>query len=105
MHDRRLLCRIEAGEVGHRGVQAEEAVERQGLVRAVEAEGDLLAQRLVGRIADRRHGGQSVERAAQDDHHQPRIAAARGAGEARHEGPGEQRAGAADDGAARRRDE
>ena len=81
-------------------MQAEEIVELQRLVSGLSnSKRDLLAQALVGRIADRRHGGQPVERAAQDDHDQPRIARAGGLREARQEGPGEEGAGGAEDGA------
>ncbi len=56
-------------------------------MRAVQGEGNGLAELPVRRVADRRHGGQAIEGAAQDDHDEARIAAARwSAGEARHEG-------------------
>ena len=42
-------------------------------------------------IADGRHGGQAVERAAQHDDDEARVARAGRMGAARHEGPGEQR--------------
>ena len=99
MDDRRLLGAVEPREVRHRGMQAEEIVESQRLVRALELEGDLLAQALVGRIADRRHGGQPVERAAQDDHDQPGIARAGALAQSAAGRPRRRGAGGAEDSA------
>ena len=54
-------------------------------------------------IADRRDGGKPIERAAQDDHDQPRIAAVGGAREFRQIGPGRERRAAEQQRAARGR--
>ena len=50
-------------------------VERQGGRRAVEAHGILAAQRYPARIADRGNGGKPVERAAQHEREEARVAA------------------------------
>ena len=83
----------------------EEAVERQGGAFAGRGEGEIAVERRIVRIADRRNGGQAVDRAAQDHDNEPRIARARRA-RRRAEEPGAaqgaraKRARGADQGAA-----
>ena len=71
---KRLLGVIEAGEIGHRRIEAEETVERQRRMRAVPAQRQRAMQIGIIGIADRRDRGEPVERAAQDDDDEPRIA-------------------------------
>jgi len=82
---------IEVVQVGHRRIEGEEAVERQRLGVAVELECIVAAQLDPVGIADRRHRGEPIECAAQHDGEEARVAAF-GAGDARHMGPGKQRA-------------
>ena len=58
-------------------MRGEEAVERQRGALAGRGEGEIAVQRRIVRIADRRNGGQAVDRAAQDHDNEPRIARAR----------------------------
>jgi hypothetical protein len=80
-------------QIGHRRVEREEAVERQGLRFAVEGQRTVAAQADPVGIADRRHRAEAVERAAQQDDEQARIAPF-GPRQLRHLAPGKQRAGA-----------
>jgi len=82
---------VEAVEVLHRRIEGEEAVERQRRRIAVELEGVVAAQLDPVGIADRRYRGKPVQRAPQHDGEEARVAAFR-ARNARHIGPGEQRA-------------
>ncbi len=104
MDDGRLLRLVEPGKVRHGGVEPEEAVERQSGTVAGGRQGKARAQRDIAGIADRRHGREPVERAAQHHDDKARIAPAGGEGVARRETPGEERAGSAEDGAAARMD-
>ena len=93
MHHDGLAGLVEPVQVRHRRVEGEEAVERQPRLGAVELEGVVAAQLDPVGIADRGDGGEPVERAAQHDGEEARIAAL-GARDFRHERPGEQRTGA-----------
>ena len=91
MDDERLLFRVKPGEGLHRWVQAEEAVERQRRMRALALQGELAVQiRIVG-IAKRADDGKTIQRAAQDDDDEPRIARAGCARPSRQVGGGEDR--------------
>jgi hypothetical protein len=79
-------------QVGHRRVEREEGIERQRRRIAAERERVVAAQRDPVRIANRRDRRKPIERAAQHDDQQARIAAFR-ARQLRQIGPGEQRAG------------
>ena len=83
MHDGRLLRLVEPVQVRHRRIEREEAVERQRRRLAVEHQRPVAAQADPVGIADRRDGGEPVERAAQHDDEHARIAAL-GAREPRH---------------------
>ena len=91
--DGRLLRLVEPVQVRHRRIEREEAVERQRRRLAVEHQRAIAAQADPVGIADRRHRAESIERAAQHDDEQARIAAL-GARQPRHLAPGKQRAGA-----------
>src|SRR5262249_5819790 len=90
-HDRRLPRRVKAMQVRHRWIERKEIVERQRRRLAVGSERLVAAQRDPVGIADRRHHGEAVERAAQYHDEHARIAAF-GAGELRQMRPGEQHA-------------
>ena len=77
MHYRRLARLIKAMEVGHRRVQREEAVEWQCQGLPVQCQGLVAAQLDPVGIADRCDYGQPVERAAENDRQEARIAALR----------------------------
>ena len=66
---------IEPMQVRHRRIEREETVERQRRRLAVERERVVAAQPDPVGIADRRDGGEPVERAAQDDRQEARVAA------------------------------
>src|SRR5271165_6384837 len=109
MHDRRLLPVVEALEGGKRGMEGKEAVERQRGALARSGEGEIAVQVGIVRIADRRDRRQPVERAAQDDDDEARVArrggARRPADEARAaKDAGAERACAPDESAARQGD-
>ena len=74
----RLLL-IEAGENGHRRIEREKAVERKAGVLADRRQRQRAVQQRVIGIADRRDRRQAIERAAQNNHHDARIARAGGA--------------------------
>ena len=101
VHDRRLLPVVEALERLQRRMGGEESVERQGGALAGRGEGKIAVQAGIVRIAERRNGGKAIERAAQDDDDEPRIArgrARRGADEAgAAENPGAEGACAPDE--------
>jgi hypothetical protein len=82
-------------------VEAEERVQRQRGMLAVPAQRQFAMQRGIVGIADRRDCRQAVERAAQDDHDEARVARVGGAGERGNGGGGEQRAAGAEQRAAR----
>ena len=92
MDDDRLVGGKHAMQVRHRRIEREEIVELERRRLALERQRIVAAQRDPVRIADRRHGGQPIERAAQHDGQKTRIAAF-GERELRQIGPGEQRAG------------
>ena len=92
MHDRRRAGLVEPVQVRHRRIEREEGIERQRRRLAVEPERLVAAQPGPVGIADRRDRREPIERAAQHDHQQARIAALR-ARDFRQIGPGEQRAG------------
>ena len=92
VHDRRLARLVEAMQVGHRRVQREEAVERQGRVRAGQQQCLITTKLSPIRVADGRGDGKAIERAAQNDGQKPRVAAL-GMRNARHSGPSEQHSG------------
>ena len=94
MHDGGVTLLVEPVHVGHRGVEREEGIERQPRLLALERERVVAAQVDPVGIADRRHRGKPVEATAQHDGEKARVAAFR-AREPRHEGPGEQHAGTA----------
>ena len=72
-------------------------------MRPVRGQRDRAVERGIIGIADRRHGGKSIERAAQDHHDQPRVAAIRGAREFRQVRPGGEGGAAEQERAPRRR--
>ena len=83
----RLLLAIHPRKFRHRRMQRKEIVERHSRVRPARRQRDRTMQAGIVRIANRRDGGEPIQRAAQDDDHQPRIAAVGGAGEFRQIGP------------------
>ena len=83
VHDRGLLRLVEPVQVRHRRIEREERIERQRRRLAVEHQRAVAAQADPVGIADRRDRAQAVERAAQDDDEQARIAAL-GARQPRH---------------------
>lgn len=103
MDDGGLAGLEHAGKRRHGRVQSEEAVERRGCMLAGKRQGDLAMQACVPRIADGGDSRQAVERAAQYDHDQARVARAGRARDAREMRPGEHGAAAEQDGAAGRR--
>ncbi len=74
MDDQRLLLGIEPGEIRHGRVQNEEAVQRQAGIRPVLGQRDAFPQGGIIGIGHRRSSGQAVQRPAQDDGEQARIA-------------------------------
>jgi hypothetical protein len=70
-------------KIRHRRVQREETVERQGWRRTLQCQPLVAAQLSPVRVAGRGDDAEPVERATQDDHKQPRVAAL-GMGDARH---------------------
>jgi hypothetical protein len=74
--------------------QREERVQHHRRVRAVGGQRNRTMQAGIIGVADRGDGGQPVERAAQDHHDQPRVAAVGGAGEFRQIRPGGERGAA-----------
>ena len=82
-----LLLAIHPREFRHRRMQRKEIVEPYSCVRPARRERDRTMQAGIFRIANRRDGGEPIQRAAQDDDHQPRIAAIGGAREFRQIGP------------------
>ena len=101
VHDERRLRADQPRKIGHARIEREEAVERQGRGRPVEAQGERAVQRGVARIADRADGRQPVERAAQHNDDEARVARAGGGGQLRDHGGGKQRAAGSDQGSAR----
>ena len=91
MHDRRLPGAVEPVQLRHRRIEGEETVELERRVRSVGEQRLVAAQPHPIGIADRRHGGKPVERAAQDDGEEARVAPF-GARDFRQIDPGEQRA-------------
>src|SRR6516165_858580 len=91
MHDGRAACLVEAVKVGHRGVQRKEGVERQRRRGTSEEKRLFAAQPRPFGVSDRGHGGQAIERSAQDDNQQAGVTAFC-AREPWHIGPGEERA-------------
>src|SRR5580704_1179177 len=100
MHDRGLIGVIKPPKVCHGRVKSEEAVQFEGRMWTVHGQCNGLAEFLVGGVADRWHGRQTIKCAAQDDSNEARIPAPCCMGEARHEVPGEQSASGAEYGAA-----
>ena len=88
MHDCRVPVAIELMQAWHRRVQREQVVQPQTRRRTVQSKGILTAQFSPLRIAHRRYNGKAIERTAQHDRKQPRVAAFRSR-EARELGPGE----------------
>jgi len=76
-----LFRAVEAAEIWHRRIEAEERIQRQRRVLAVPSQRQFAMQRRVVRIADRRHSRQAIERAAQNDYDETRIARIGGASE------------------------
>jgi hypothetical protein len=77
MDDARVPGAIKPMQVRHRRVEGKEAVERQGRGLAVEPKHFVAAQRHIVWVADRCDRGEAVERAAQHDHEESRVAAFR----------------------------
>ena len=88
MHDGGFARLIEAMHVRHRRIEREESIERERRRLAVGPQRIVAAQLDPIRIADRRDGGEPVERAAQHDGQEARVAALR-ARDPRQVGPGE----------------
>ena len=103
VNHRRLLLAIHPRKFRHRRMQRKEIVERQRRVRPARRQRDRTMQAGIVRIANRRDGGEPIQRAAQDDDHQPRIAAVGGAREFRQIGP-RRKGGAAEQQRASRND-
>ncbi len=91
VHDGRLLRLVEPVQVRHRGIEREEAVERQRRRLAVEHERAVAAQADPVGIADGGDRTEAIERAPQHNDEHARIAAL-GAREPRHLAPREQAA-------------
>ena len=91
MHDGGLAGLIEPVQVRHRRIERKEGIERERGLLALERERVVAPQLGPIGIADRRDRGEAVERTAQHDREEARVAAF-GARDARHEGPGEQHA-------------
>jgi hypothetical protein len=89
-----MLFLVHPREFRHRRMQREEGVQHHCGVRSVGGKRDRPMQAGIVRVADRRHGGKAIERAAQNDDDQPRVAAVGGAGEFRQIGPGGERGAA-----------
>ena len=68
MHEERLTAAIAGVKGGHRIVEAEEPVQRQGPLPALAADCQLAPQGGVVGIADGRDDRQSVQGSAKDDH-------------------------------------
>jgi hypothetical protein len=83
----RLLLAIHPRKFRHRRMQRKEIVERQRRVRPGRRQCDRTVQAGIVGIANRRDGGEPIQRAAQNDDHQPRIAAVGGTREFRQIGP------------------
>jgi hypothetical protein len=83
-------------------MQREERIQHGRGVRSAGCQCDRTVQAGIIGVADRRHGGETVEPAAQDDHDQARIAAVGGAREFRQIRPGGERGAAEQQRAARR---
>ncbi len=94
MDHRRMFFLIHPCEFRHRGMQRKEGIQRCRCVRAIGGQRDRTMQAGIIGVADRRHGGEAVERAAQDHDNQPRVAPVGGAGEFRQIGPGCERCAA-----------
>ena len=75
VHDGRLLRLVQPVQIWHRGIEREEAVERQCRRLAVEQQGALAAQADPVGITNGGDRTEAVERAAQHDDEQARIAA------------------------------
>ena len=101
MHDRCLLCLVEAVKIGHRRVERKERIEGKRRRLAVENKGAIATQAKPIGIADRGDGTQTIECAAQNNDQQARITAfgTRQLGQLR---PGKQGAGTQQRGAAAR---
>ena len=95
--DERLARVVKAREIRHRRMEAEEVVEPRGRGVAIPAQRERAVQAGVFGIADRRDGRKPVERAAQHDDDEPRVARAGRARKARDRGIGEARAGAGEE--------
>src|SRR6202795_3665817 len=67
MHDGGLLRLVEPMQVRHRGIEREEAVERQCRCLAVEHQRPVAAQADPVGVADRRYRTEAIERAPEDD--------------------------------------
>ena len=77
--DQRALLLIETGENRHRRIEREKAVERKtGVIANRRQRQRAMKQRVIG-IANWRDRCEAIERAAQNDHHDARIARAGGA--------------------------
>jgi hypothetical protein len=92
MDDRGLAALVETMQVRHRRIEREKGIERQRRRPAVQHQRAIAAQGDPVGIANGCDRTQSVERAAQDDDEQARIASL-GAGDPRHLAPSEQRTG------------
>jgi hypothetical protein len=91
VHDDGLAGLIESVQVRHRRIEGKESIERQSRRLAIEPERIVAAQLGPIGIADRRDRRESIERPAQHDGEEARVAAFRPR-DPRHERPGEQRA-------------
>ena len=101
MDHRGMLVAIHARKFRHRRMQREERIQHDRRMRAVRGERDRPVQAGIVGIADRRDGREPIERAAQDHHDQPRIAAVGRAREFRQISPGRERRAAEQEAAAR----
>jgi hypothetical protein len=94
VNDRGAFVFVHPREFRHRRMQREERIEHDRGARPIRSQRNRAMQAGVIGIAHRRHGGEAIQRAAQDDDDQPRIAAVRGAREFRQIGPGGERGAA-----------
>jgi hypothetical protein len=93
MNDARAIFLIEPREDRHGRMEREETIEGKCRVLTNRRQSDGAMQTRVVRVSDRSHRRQPVKRAAQDNDHEARIAAAGGAGGLREKGEGARRPG------------
>ena len=93
MNDQRLALLIERVQPRHGGVQRKERIERQRRLLPGGPEGEVTAEGSIVLVADRRHHGEAVHRAAQDHRDETRLASGRRPGGFGQIGPGDEGTG------------